>query len=586
MSVVGVDPQPHTLCALSPNSSSGGALSGFVMTVADGSTGLNGRIRDGGSRVALLLAVAILVVVVMRTPSASSVAPEVTPVGAATVADSTVVTLRPQLGVGPTLTNSDTVHGAATPADAEVAAADSTSPPATVEAPKASEVLGQQGSQQPLDDAEQLQPVVASAAPAAVPANGSSSALSLFGAKRPLTDFDYHTDAFDSVVVPRAERVAAPIPEHVADLVKPGAAPVDAVVLFPFAAAIWEAEYLPRDLLPRSTNGGRLAVLPISVDKWDGGNPNPPLSSLTRRALFNDTTSANADEVPPIIWAAHLSDSYNANHNCPKRVTAKLMYYRPTVVLVLSDEHGRTFCLHSMIANIGMRARRGAPADEKPPLKLVLRQYSKKTSGNILGGNIKTMPLGYMAGTMALPPSLERDVLRKASTRRLAWSFVGSSKGSRAAMIETMSRMVQPFVASAKGGFPPLAMHRVYGDSKFVLSPKGFARLDCFRLYEASRVGAIPVVVGHVAEMRNAFNSYVGERKGAMPPWVFAHSWPEAAGKMQSLMRDRTGALDKRQRAVLRWWDRVNFNMRLAIFDALVAATAPATPPTPLPAED
>ena len=66
--------------------------------------------------------------------------------------------------------------------------------------------------------------------------------------------------------------------------------------------------------------------------------------------------------------------------------------------------------------------------------------------------------------------------------------------------------------------FPPADIWDVYRNAKFVPNGRGNAVLDCFRLYEASMAGAIPVVVGSWSEIRETF--YFG---GDVLPWIFGH---------------------------------------------------------------
>uniref|UniRef100_A0A7S1VZ76 RXYLT1 C-terminal domain-containing protein n=1 Tax=Neobodo designis TaxID=312471 RepID=A0A7S1VZ76_NEODS len=113
-------------------------------------------------------------------------------------------------------------------------------------------------------------------------------------------------------------------------------------------------------------------------------------------------------------------------------------------------------------------------------------------------------------------------------------------------------------------------MTRAYADSVFVPAPRGWRVLDCFRDYEATRMGAIPVVVadGRSDEVERSFGHYYREPPGSLPPWVFAKSWTEAGDMMVALMKNMT-ALEEMQAANLRWWDRVNYNLRRGIYEAL-----------------
>ena len=64
-----------------------------------------------------------------------------------------------------------------------------------------------------------------------------------------------------------------------------------------------------------------------------------------------------------------------------------------------------------------------------------------------------------------------------------------------------------------------------YGNSDFVVSPRGEINLDCFRHYEASALGAIPVVVANTTELDHTFR---GIGSASRPPWLFAETWEDA----------------------------------------------------------
>ena len=86
-------------------------------------------------------------------------------------------------------------------------------------------------------------------------------------------------------------------------------------------------------------------------------------------------------------------------------------------------------------------------------------------------------------------------------------------------------------------------LFKVYQNSAFVASGRGNWALDCFRLYEATIVGAIPVVVGPDEEILNLLN---GQHS---PPWIVVSNWQEAANKTKRLL-DVPWRLDRMRRAL------------------------------------
>ncbi|AYV86765.1 MAG: hypothetical protein Sylvanvirus8_21 [Sylvanvirus sp.] len=80
-------------------------------------------------------------------------------------------------------------------------------------------------------------------------------------------------------------------------------------------------------------------------------------------------------------------------------------------------------------------------------------------------------------------------------------------------------------------GMSPEAMREIYNDSVFVLSGRGNISLDCFRLYEATLSGAIPVAVGTKQELKHTF-SFANNP----PPFITADTWPDALKLCQDLL--------------------------------------------------
>jgi hypothetical protein len=86
--------------------------------------------------------------------------------------------------------------------------------------------------------------------------------------------------------------------------------------------------------------------------------------------------------------------------------------------------------------------------------------------------------------------------------------------------------------------------------------------MDCFRNYEATLCGAIPVVAGCLeAEYGWTFRG-IGS-----PPWVFCGTWEEALVRCRRLYE--SGALAKMQTKNLQWWSREIHSIRVAIAGAL-----------------
>jgi len=160
--------------------------------------------------------------------------------------------------------------------------------------------------------------------------------------------------------------------------------------------------------------------------------------------------------------------------------------------------------------------------------------------------NIRIIPLGYMVG-MIPTSSYEHAqdiILHINNTRKYTWSFIGTIKSDRLKAITAFIDLEPNF----HGQFSKLQIANVYRDSDFVISPRGNVNLDCFRHYEASINGAIPVVVGSTEEIDDTFGHFLSK-----PPWLFANSWEEANIAVRLLMSD-PDRLVRRRYSVVKWW--------------------------------
>jgi len=123
----------------------------------------------------------------------------------------------------------------------------------------------------------------------------------------------------------------------------------------------------------------------------------------------------------------------------------------------------------------------------------------------------------------------------------LNWSFLGEIKNDRQEMLNEFHKISKNFVGRSA---PKDLMCKIYSKSIFVPCGRGNSSLDCFRLYEASMNGAIPVVVGSKEEIECTF---MYEEN---PPWVFAETWGEAVKKCQSMLE-----YGMNNTSILNWWE-------------------------------
>ena len=172
------------------------------------------------------------------------------------------------------------------------------------------------------------------------------------------------------------------------------------------------------------------------------------------------------------------------------------------------------------------------------------KQYAQKYDEH---ANVRIIPLGYMFGTLftSSVDHAKKTLLDINSTRNNRWLFVGTvQKSDRLHAIDVFRNITPNFHGSSE-------KHNIVGiyqQSDFVVSPRGNVNLDCFRHYEASMNGAIPVIVGDFQEVRDTFGHFISK-----PPWLFANSWQEAKNTVLALVADRESLVKKRTR-VVEWW--------------------------------
>lgn len=121
----------------------------------------------------------------------------------------------------------------------------------------------------------------------------------------------------------------------------------------------------------------------------------------------------------------------------------------------------------------------------------------------------------------------------------------------------------------------------MYLQSVFVPIGRGGASLDCFRMYEAFRAGAIPVVVGPKEEVERTFSTFVGS-EGRLAPCVYSETWLAAVDAMKAIMLNTTMLLDYHL-AALHFWSS-SLSKTRAIVEGVLGTPIPK-PETPEPAK-
>lgn len=200
----------------------------------------------------------------------------------------------------------------------------------------------------------------------------------------------------------------------------------------------------------------------------------------------------------------------------------------PKVVVCLSDEFiSEDF---SCFNNLGNHC------------ELFLRQYHHPNY--VYTENTLHIPLGYTNGCKSF-----------VYEKKLNWSFFGNSKTDRQEMIESFKQLSPYFMGNS---ISKELMCKIYSSSFFVPCGRGNSSLDCFRLYEASMNGAIPVVVGSQEEIKSTFK-YEED-----PPWIFSENWQGAVVQCKKILEDEVN-----YQKVLNWWNSRVFKINQKVGEVL-----------------
>lgn len=190
---------------------------------------------------------------------------------------------------------------------------------------------------------------------------------------------------------------------------------------------------------------------------------------------------------------------------------------KPRIIIMTSDEfHQEDNSIYNQLGN---------------ECELFLRQYHH--SNYTYTSNTIHIPLGYTNGCKSFNES-----------KKIKWSWFGQVKNDREEMLSQF-RKLNPYLIGTS--LSKELMCKVYSQSIFVPCGRGNSSLDCFRLYEASMNGTIPVVVASKEEIEWTF------KYEENPPWIFAETWNDAVEKCQSMLE-----CDINNTQILNWWrDRI-----------------------------
>ena len=168
---------------------------------------------------------------------------------------------------------------------------------------------------------------------------------------------------------------------------------------------------------------------------------------------------------------------------------------------------------------------------------LFLRQHHHP--GYVYEDNVIPMPLGYCNDA-----GIGGRYIPKINERNYNWSFIGDMKNDRWEMVNAFYEIENYFAGSQ---ILKPDMMNIYLDSIFVPCGRGNSSINCFRLYEASMAGAIPICVGSKEEIDLVF------KYEENPPWIFAESWKESVEICKKFLAQKN-LLQEKQFEILNWW--------------------------------
>lgn len=156
----------------------------------------------------------------------------------------------------------------------------------------------------------------------------------------------------------------------------------------------------------------------------------------------------------------------------------------------------------------------------------------------------------YTDNTEVIPLGYTNSCIQLQSEKLYDWSFIGELKNDRVEMLNIFSQLSNHYV---NNHMSKPDMCKIYSQSIFVPCGRGNSSLECFRLYEASMNGAIPIIVGEESEIKCTF------KYKQNPPWIFASTWNEALEKCVYLLNNKN-QLSIQQENLSNWWyNRINY---------------------------
>lgn len=292
---------------------------------------------------------------------------------------------------------------------------------------------------------------------------------------------------------------------------------------------VWEYDYILNDIIPSDFNTSSFFL---------------SLEEIRNNEYHFDIFVYSCRD--PNVYEWGYMPSYDEVLEC-------VLKTKPKIIIQLSDEY-----VHENLEQHNSLSEH---------CELMLRQYNHSEYRNQYFGtgipsydNLIHIPLGYLNGF-----KIERKNILPISERDYNWSFVGNIKdyqfyyydysssrwlptSDREKMITLFSENIDNYFFR-QSGISKKRMVKIYNNSLFVPCGRGNVSLNCFRNYESTICGAIPVVVSKFPEEFDISFKYYEK-----PPWIFSECWESAIEQCISLLNFPDKIQDL-QNANLLWWD-------------------------------
>lgn len=235
-----------------------------------------------------------------------------------------------------------------------------------------------------------------------------------------------------------------------------------------------------------------------------------------------------------------------------EQIKESILLYKPKIIIQLGDERSEeNTIIHNSLAD---------------HCKLFLRQHRHESHIESYRENTIQMPVGYINDFL----SNVKEV-KKIKDRKISWSWVGQMTTNATVYKSERDKMIREFwkiwnnttICDSYDTFTGNKLYDLYSDSIFVPCGRGNWSLECFRNFEATIAGAIPVVVGSENEIIQTF------KFEEIPPWIYAPTWEDAVKTCISFL-SRKDELQIIQDNNIAWWNRTMKNIRSKVDEALL----------------